>query len=163
VLSLGGSNKPSGTPKVVATTPASVHAIGSYDPQSDGGDGSEHDTGPHSVTEATDGDPATYWSTDHYNSASFGGLKPGVGLVLDAGNAVALKSITATTDTPGFTAKIQSGNSASGPFSDDSATRTVNGTTTFALRGSPARYYLVWLTGLPPGDVAHLNEVKAGT
>ncbi len=163
MLALGGSNKPSGTPKVAATTPASVHAVSSYDPQSDGGDGTEHDTGFHSVAEATDGDAATYWSTDHYNSASFGGLKPGVGLVLDAGDAVSLKSITVTTDTPGFTAKIQTGNSATGPFADDSATRTVNGTTTFALHGTPARYYLVWLTSLPPGDVAHVNEVKAGS
>jgi hypothetical protein len=139
-----------------------VHAIGSYDPQSDGGDGSEHNTGPHSVTDATDGNLSTYWTTDIYRSQSFGGLKPGVGLVLDTGAAVALKSLTVTTDTPGFTAKIQAGDSASGPFADNSPAKTVNGTTTFTLHGTTARYYLVWLTSLPSGDVAHVNEVKAG-
>jgi hypothetical protein len=66
-----------------------------------------------------------------------------------------------TTDTPGFTAKIQAGSSASGPFADDSGTKTVNGTTTFALHSTTARYYVVWLTSLPPGDVAHVNNVKA--
>jgi hypothetical protein len=37
----------------------------------------------------------------------------------------------------------------------------VSGTTTFTLRGTPARYYLVWLTSLPPGGRAHVNEVRA--
>jgi serine/threonine protein kinase len=161
VLALTGSKKPTAAPSAGAATKVSLRAVGSYDPRTDGGDGSEHDTGFHSVPEATDGDIATYWSTDHYNSANFGGLKPGVGLVLDAGEATALKSLTVTTDTPGFTAKIQTGSSASGPFTDDSATKTVNSTTTFALRGADGRYYLVWLTSLPPGDVAHVNEVKA--
>ena len=162
VLMLTGSKKPAGAPPVVTGAKVSLQAVGSYDPQSDGGDGSEHDTGLHSVTEATDGDAATYWSTDHYNSANFGGLKPGVGLVLDAGSAAALKSLTVTTDTPGFTAKIQTGSSASGPFADDSGTKTVSGTTTFTLHGTNARYYVLWLTGLPPGDVAHVNDVKTG-
>jgi hypothetical protein len=161
VLALTGSKGTPPPPAASARAKVAVHAIGSYDPRSAGGDGSEHDTGLHSVTDATDGNVATYWSTDHYNSANFGGLKPGVGLVLDAGSAVALKSITVTTDTPGFTAKIQAGDSASGPFDGDSSTRAVNGTTTFALNGTVARYYLVWLTSLPPGDVAHVNEVTA--
>jgi hypothetical protein len=39
--------------------------------------------------------------------------------------------------------------------------QTVNGTTTFTLHGTSARYYLVWLTSLPPGSVAHVNEVRA--
>jgi eukaryotic-like serine/threonine-protein kinase len=161
VLALDGSHGNKPPPSVAPGVTAAVHAVGSYDPQSDGGDGSEHNTGLHSVTDATDGDPATYWTTDIYNSANFGGLKPGVGLVLDAGSAVALRSLAVTTDTPGFTAKIQAGDSISGPFADDSATRTVNGATTFALSGTKARYYVVWLTRLPPGDVAHVNAVTA--
>lgn len=158
VLALGGSNHgtPGGGGATAAVVP--IRGVGSYDPTSDGGDGSEHND---SVAKATDGNPSTYWTTDIYNSQSFGGLKPGVGLVLDAGKAVALKSLTVTTDTPGFTAKIQAGNSASGPFADDSSAQTASGTTTFTLRGTPARYYLVWLTSLPPGGTAHVNEVRA--
>jgi hypothetical protein len=37
----------------------------------------------------------------------------------------------------------------------------VSGTTTFPLNGAAARYYLVWITLLPPGNVAHVNEVRA--
>ena len=42
------------------------------------GDGEEHSE---RVADATDGDPATYWTTETYQAFS----KPGVGLVLDAG------------------------------------------------------------------------------
>ena len=160
VIELGGFGSKHGTPggDVGSTSVVAIQAVGSYDPTSDGGDGSEHND---SVADATDGKPSTFWTTDIYRSPSFGGLKPGVGLVLDAGTAVALKTLTVVTDTPGFTAKIQAGASASGPFSDDSSTQTVNGTTTFALRGTTARYYVVWLTSLPPGNTAHVNEIRA--
>ena len=160
VIELGGFGSKHGATggDVGSTSVVAIQAVGSYDPTSDGGDGSEHND---SVANATDGKPSTFWTTDIYRSASFGGLKPGVGLVLDAGSAVALKSLTVVSDTPGFTAKIQTGASTSGPFSDDSSTQTVNGTTTFALHGTPARYFVVWLTSLPPGNTAHINEIRA--
>jgi eukaryotic-like serine/threonine-protein kinase len=156
-IGLGGS-KGGAHGATGATSVVPIQGVGSYDPPSDGGDGSEHND---SVAKATDGNPSTYWTTDVYNSQSFGSLKPGVGLVVDAGSSVALKSLTVATDTPGFTAKIQTGDSASGPFADDSPVQTVNGTTTFALHGTTARYYLVWLTSLPPGRAAHVNELRA--
>ena len=56
-----------------------LRAVASYDPPSDGGDGAEHDS---EVPQATDGNPATAWTTEHYQSFS----KPGVGIVLDAGS-----------------------------------------------------------------------------
>jgi hypothetical protein len=65
------------------------------------------------------------------------------------------------TDTPGFTAQIQSGSSASGPFVADSASKIVNGRTTFTLNEGSARYYVIWITQLPPGGRAHVNEVRA--
>lgn len=147
----GGSGGGSGAP-------VRLQAAGSYDPPSDGGDGSED---PQHVGNATDGSPATYWSTDTYTNRSFGNLKPGVGLVLDAGGPVALKRLTVTTDTPGMTAQVYAGDSATGPFHDDSASQTLGATTAFALSGATARYYVVWITQLPPGDVAHVNEVTA--
>ena len=54
---------------------------------------------------ATDGKQATYWATEHYASPEFGGLKSGVGLVIDAGGAGQVKTMTVFTDTPGFVAK----------------------------------------------------------
>jgi hypothetical protein len=156
VLGLGGSKGKKATPGATAGAIVPVHAVGSYDPQ--GNDRAENND---SVPAATDGSAATFWTTDHYTNQSFGNLKPGVGVVVDAGRPVALKQLTVTTDTPGFTAKILAGSSPNGPFRDDSAVHTANGTATFALNGATARYYVVWLTGLPPGSVAHVNEIKA--
>ncbi len=88
--------------------------------------------------------------------------RPASGLVLDAGGSVKLGSVTVTTDTPGYTAKILAGDSESGPFTDDSSSETVGTSTTFDLNGATARYYVVWITSLPPGDVAHVNEATTG-
>jgi hypothetical protein len=65
------------------------------------------------------------------------------------------------TGTPGFTAQIQSGGSRSGPFEADSSAKVVGGSTTFTLNGKSGRYYVIWITQLPPGGRAYVNEVKA--
>lgn len=54
-----------------------------FDPSADGGNDEEN---PDQVTLAFDGDPETGWSTLRYhNRPDLGGLKPGVGLVVDLG------------------------------------------------------------------------------
>jgi len=147
VGNLGGSAKP---PKA---HPVRLAGVGAWDPQ--GGDG-EHDA---DAPSATDGDPSTYWTTEHYQSFS----KPGVGVVLEAPTSRTLKSVTVTTDTPGFTAEIQSGPSARGPFTTISPSRVAGDRTRFAIKTSKsAKFYVVWITRLPPGsDTAHVNEVSA--
>ena len=138
----------------------SVHltASNAYDPE---GDGREHDE---EVSNATDGNLRTYWETEHYGSDTFGNLKDGVGIVVDAGRPVQLRAITVASDTPGYVAKIEAGTSSSGPFDSVSSSETVGASTTFRLSGGPAqRYYLVWITQLAPGQGrAHVNEVAAG-
>ena len=42
---------------------------------------------------AIDGNPATAWHTEWYASASFGGLKPGTGLLLDMGRTVTISTV----------------------------------------------------------------------
>jgi hypothetical protein len=108
---------------------------------------------------ATDGSTLTAWTTETYHGSDFGGLKPGVGLVLAAGGPVKLAQLTVKTPTPGFTAKIEASDSPSGGFTADSSSQTVNGTT-FALDGQTATYYLVWITR-PPGTRAEISEVTA--
>jgi eukaryotic-like serine/threonine-protein kinase len=147
-----GGNGTSGT---AATKRIPLTALSGYDPE---GSGVEHDG---DAPLATDGNPSTAWNTEHYSSQEFGGLKSGVGLLVDAGQATELKRLTVVTDTPGFTAVVKAGDSSSGPFADVSASRTVSGQTTFALHGQAARYYVLWLTLLPPdADHADVNEVS---
>jgi hypothetical protein len=137
-----------------------VHLVASnaYDPE---GDGQEHDE---VVADATDGSSSTSWQTESYRSVDFGNLKKGVGLVLDAGAAVKLPSLTIVSDTPGFIADVKAGSSSNGPFDTVSGSQTVGRNATFRL-DVPAsrRYYLVWITRLAPGYArTHLSEVTAG-
>jgi hypothetical protein len=136
-----------------AASNAKVTALAAYDPEGTGG---EHDA---EVPRATDGNPATYWTTEDYRDFT----KSGVGIVLESKPAAALSGLTVTTDTPGFPAKIRASNSPSSGFVDVSPEKPVGGTTTFDLdtKDKAYRYYLVWLR-LPDGGAAHVNEVKAG-
>ena len=143
---IGGNSTGASGGKTVA-----LSGVASYDPF---GDQSEH---PEDVKLATDGDQATFWTTEHYRSFA----KKGVGLVLDAGGSHKLSQVTVQSDTAGFTAEIESGSSPSGPFTPVSDSSTVGSSTVFKLRGEAARYYLVWITDLGPNDAVHVNEVRA--
>jgi serine/threonine-protein kinase len=136
--------------------PVHLSGVTAYDPQGDSGEHNE------SVALATDGHASTYWRTQRYGSSSFGGLKDGVGLVLDAGKSQKLEQLTVSSDTPGFTAKIEAGQSSTGPFSTTVSTaQSVGSRTVFSIKGAAARYYVIWITELPSGGVAHVNEVTA--
>jgi putative peptidoglycan lipid II flippase len=148
-----GSNQGAGATATPAASAVKVRAVASYDPPSDGGDGTEHDS---SVPAATDRNPETAWTTEHYQSFT----KPGVGIVLDAGSPVALKALTVTTTTPGMVAEVKAGDSTTGPFAADSGSQTIQPKQTIELRGKKARYYLFWITKLA-GDQGSVNEVAA--
>jgi len=153
VLALGGSKgKPKASPGA-AGAPVALSGAGADDPF--GNNKVEHNA---EAPKAADGNATTYWQTEHYN----GGLgKPGVGVVLSAGRSVALKQMTVSTDTPGFTAQIRVGSSPTGPFTQDSSPKTINGSAVFPLTGTTGTYYEVWVTDLGPNSSVHVNEVKA--
>jgi len=126
-------------------------AVRDHDPF--GGDG-EH---PEAVARATDGDPATYWPTETYTSFD----KEGVGIVVDAGSRAELGGLTVVTDEPGWTAVVQAGARAGGPFERVSREQAVESETTFELDtgGEAYRFYVVWITGLEGRAI--INEVRA--
>jgi hypothetical protein len=138
-------------PKPGAAPPIPIRAVGAFDPA---GDGQENDS---TVGLATDGDISTLWHTEHYRTW----YKPGVGIVLDAGHPVRPTALTLETDQPGFTAEVQAGSSPTGPFTRISQSSTTSDTTVFKLR-APARvrYVLLWITRIPNGGAADVNEVR---
>ena len=91
--------------KPPAATRIVVTGVGAYDPEGDqsenGGD----------ARLATDGNATTAWKTEHYRTTF---RKSGVGLVLDAGRPVKASRVVVTTETPGFAAQVQVGNSPTG-------------------------------------------------
>ena len=139
--------------------PVRVVAVATYDPV--GSDG-EHDE---TISGATDGDPTTAWTSEGYGDLH--ATKAGVGLVLDAGSAGGLSSLTVTSDLPGWTAEIKAGNSPT----DFSEARTVGAPqvagprTTWTLDHVDARFYLIWITAMERDSAgkqrAHVNEVTA--
>jgi hypothetical protein len=124
---------------------------------------------------AVDGDSQTYWSTYSYNGGTLGS-KPGTGLYIDAKPGVAAADIVLQTPTPGFTVQIWAADTIRGSGVQDPAqTLTDRGwsrvdlgdqTVTDGLHirldtaGHPFRYYLVWITKLPPSSSnVELGEV----
>ena len=138
-----------------APVPETVHLSGlaSYNPF---GTGPEHTT---DAPRATDGNPATYWSTETYYNNGF--QKPGTGLVLETAKTDRLTRLTVQTDTPGFQAQIRVSDRPGGGFRTDSVWRTVGSRTSFDLQGLSGRYWLVWLRLPTHAGVAHINEVRA--
>jgi hypothetical protein len=165
--SVGGSTAPPTTrAATTATTTTTTTApqpptqvtvklsgAGAYDPEADGRENNDL------ARLAADGDPATFWKTEHYKRF----FKKGVGLVLDAGRSLGLSSVVVRTDLRGSSAQIQVGNNPAGPFHAVSADRPLTGTTRYTLKkGAAGRYIVIWITALPPdlGD-AHITEVRA--
>ena len=121
--------------------------IRDFDP---GGDKQEN---PDQVHNAIDGFPDTAWSTSRYKSADFGGLKGGVGLLLDLGTVRPIHAVQVGFSAPGAQVELRVG--ATQP-ADDKALTTVAaaraGKQVAALNPAPgttARFVLVWITSLP--------------
>ncbi|HEV8421579.1 MAG TPA: protein kinase, partial [Actinomycetota bacterium] len=102
----------------------SIVAVRDVDPE---GDGAEH---PEDTGLAIDGERSTAWSTDHYNSAEFGGLKDGLGLYLDLGKKVRAERIILVSSTQGWTFEIRA---ASGPQATAGAIQSTDGSKTFTV------------------------------
>ena len=156
------SAKASATPSPTASasagpsTGASIDLSGAtftpFDPPP--GDGHEDDA---NVALATDGDPSTGWSTEQYSGGpTFGGLKPGVGLLVDLGTPTKVREVDLTLSGNGdTTAKLLAAPSAT------TAPTTLAAFTSLAQASGPtgvaltapapvtSRFFLVWLTSLP--------------
>ncbi len=146
------------TTPAATDTPLSVTATTSFDPQGD--DGEENES---TAALAIDDDPATAWVTSTYNSADFGGLKDGVGLVLTLDRAAALASLTVTSGTPGWTADVYV---AAAPASDlagwgqpVATGQAMGAETTVDLGGADGAAVLIWVTGLPEGRKVEIGDV----
>jgi eukaryotic-like serine/threonine-protein kinase len=137
-------------------------------------------TGPENrdlIGNVVDGDPNTTWSTEQYYDGTLkkpGGV--GLGIYLDAAPQVLAKALEIQTPTPGFSAQVYVadrielelpyGNSTplsargwQGPVGASTDVRSGQ-RIPLMLSGHPHRYYLVWLTTLPPGmEVATIDEL----
>lgn len=110
-----------------------------------------------------DDDPKTVWRTSHYwDSANFGGRKPGMGVLLDLTTPQKVASVEVRVLQPGATIELRAGDTDPGDSSAGDAQivqtykpiggakANVNSLIAFAGAEAPTRYLLVWITVLPP-------------
>jgi eukaryotic-like serine/threonine-protein kinase len=148
-------SKPGLTPVPLEQT--SAHDYNPY------GNEPEH---PAQVANVVDGDLSTVWSTEHYREDTFG-RKLGTGVYVDAAPGLRARAIEIQTPTPGFTAAVyaaatfDSGLPYEAPQSlaergwvQLAPPRTIPAQITIPLttHGARLRYYLLWITHLPPGS-----------
>lgn len=122
---------------------------------------------PDETSRTFDGNPATFWSTDQYTTANFGGYYSGEGLAIHLDGSHTLHSLTVTTPTNGWAAQTyvsssmpSFGQSVSSWGSPTDSKSNVSGSTTFDLKGRSGSWVLFWLTNLGPNFVAQVNEFK---
>jgi serine/threonine protein kinase len=156
VITLPGthqSNSPkspeSSQPQLAAIRIASAQA---YDPFGKPPEENDGDAG-----KAVDTNASTVWKTEHYRSAQFGGLKTGVGLVLDVGSPQQASELDLRLLYGGANVEVY-GAADSLPSSFDGWASSKLGDKSKAgqsakvsLSGNDSyRYYLIWFTQLPP-------------
>ncbi|MDT0267099.1 protein kinase family protein [Streptomyces sp. DSM 44915] len=131
--------------------PVTVSEISEFDPLGSG-------QNPESAPLAIDDDPASFWHTkNYYGTPNFGNLKPGLGLLLDLGEAQEIQSIDV--EALGSTSvefRVAPADATTAPSHQDGFTVVDGGTgTSLTLEGDEpveTRFVLVWLTELPQGD-----------
>jgi serine/threonine protein kinase len=155
----GEDNRPSDEPPS-ESEPTSIPVVAADDFDPPPGDNSEDSAPPE---EAIDGDARdTGWATEGYDTETFADIKPGVGLILDAGEDVIPTQLLLTTAAPGWSLEVYGspekehplGSPADGDWGDpltggpidiDAREQTVDLTAT-----TPNRWFLLWVTKLAP-------------
>lgn len=159
---LSGGSEPARAAPKTAPKPAAlpVVVVRDYDPPP--GDGQEDHA---DVGKVTDGDPTTMWSTEQYKQRNVGGLKPGVGLVLDLGAPKQVDEVQVDSPDSDWNASIYVANTVPGAIGGWGPARAqgtglgpaARFTLTPAARG---RYVLVWITNLPVTMRLRVAEVR---
>ena len=152
-----------GTPSTSASGLQAVAAT-SYDPLGDGNE-RQQDAG-----NAIDANPGTVWSTEHYNTSAFGGLKSGLGIYVTLSGSRSLRQVQVISPDAGWSTQIYVANAPpTSPFTGLSpfwgnavaASDAVNaGTSTFNLKGATGKVVLIWITKLPESGVLRIGDIK---
>ena len=118
------------------------------------GSGIEHDD---ELPFLVDGNPSTAWTTETYSRRDFGGLKPGVGVILQLEGSHQLNELKVTSSSNGWSAEVlvaASPQSTRAAWGTPVATKRgiERGTTTFDLGGRTGGAVLLWITDLGEGN-----------
>ncbi|MFG3338254.1 protein kinase family protein [Glycomyces sp. NPDC048151] len=141
-------------PTEVALTADSIRVVDPPDGDRDQGEGVEN---------VIDDNASTGWTTNtYYNDPSFGNLKPGMGVLIDLGEAREVASVRVQMTSAGATVGLLGGDEDPGDSSDGDqaivdgfdvlAEPVEDADTNIELKtdGEATRFIVVWVTELPP-------------
>lgn len=132
--------------------------ITAFDPPP--GDGHEDDA---AVGNAVDGDPGTAWTTEGYETARLGGVKPGVGLLIDLGQPTPVARVELGV-VPGMDLELHAGDAPPADIAGLPVVATaVNAPAVTQLTPQApvtARFLVVWITRLPRDGARFRGTVK---
>ncbi|WP_152346197.1 virulence factor MviN [Brevibacterium sp. CFH 10365] len=140
------------TPKA---DPPKIDTVESLDPE---GDGEEHDSETENVIPKTEGS----WNTDRYNSASFGNLKSGVGLLFEFEDETTISEVKVASGNSGGKFEIRDG--------DDPEDAKVIGEGVFDADGAVTVEFdekvetdklILWITELPQTDGGYKATISS--
>jgi len=139
--------------------PPQIQGVRTLDPQ---GDGQENDD---QATRAIDEDPGSTWNSETYNSAALGGLKDGIGFVLDLGRDSAVAGVDLVTRGSGGAVEVRT---APGPGLDGSevvATADLTGDQVAIdlPEGTETQFVVLWFTELPDTGDGFRVELASAT
>ena len=150
VVSTGSSPPSPGTPRRAPSVPIDLTRVPVRDFDPPPGDGQESSD---KVRNAIDGDPSTAWATSRYTTSRFGGLKQGVGLLIDLGATRTLHKVEVALTAPGAGLELRVADTAGGTADGfrvvARAAKTGLVASLVPAVGERGRYWLVWLTALP--------------
>ncbi|WP_433369906.1 protein kinase family protein [Streptosporangium sp. CA-115845] len=142
-----GEQSATPTPTVaVATREVKPSSVIGFDPLGDQEEGSRW------ASAAVDGKDSTDWHSETYDSADFGRLKNGVGLLLDMGESIPVKQVSIDFGgTSGGAAELRIGDSpALDALTSVEKFSGLSGKKTYTAESpGKGRYVLVWFTKLP--------------
>jgi hypothetical protein len=143
-------------PPAPVSGPLTIVGARDYDPA---GDGREN---PNQVFAVWDKNPATVWTTERYLDRNVGGLKPGVGIIVDLASPKSIDRLEVDSPDRDWSAQVYTSNTIPASIGGWGAPRfTGQGLGTNAQlvlqSGARARYALLWITNLPPGQPYQLR------
>ena len=138
--------------------PVPIAEVRSFDPE--GRDRSENER---EAPRAADGDPATAWESDRYNTRAFGDLKDGVGLVFRLQNPAELQKLDVVATADDWAASVYVGDALHGELPAwgepvDTAD-ALGDTASFDLGGTEGTAVLLWITDPGSENRAGIAEV----
>jgi eukaryotic-like serine/threonine-protein kinase len=136
-------------PPAPVAGPLPIVSVRDYDPEGDNAENSRE------VEAIRDGNPATTWSTELYKDRDVGGLKSGVGLVMDLGTPKTVNQVEVTSPDSGWSAQVYASDDVPatlagwGPARFDGQELGTNAVLALTPPAK-ARNVLLWITNLPP-------------